>query len=244
MQNPEPLRFLLLGRRPIACSLNGHVLHTIKLNRDNGAVCSLSLLTSFAVRVQNLLSWFWTSWYFFFFPGRQIWGYLIWHALLCFLRCSQSCSGWYICIRCTLFLAPGNGAVAFEHSSFTWHGLYSAGRKGGTASVSNRCFRWALLVKNKVFNIFDCERHRGRRQTSTPFVENLTHWHKHRYKFLFSAKVYPRQINIKSDKQKEFNILVDALKVETFFPKTVGKRFIYLFTFFLVFLLLFFLLCD
>lgn len=28
------------------------------------------------------------------------------------------------------FFAPGNGAVAFEHSSFTWHGLYSAGRQG------------------------------------------------------------------------------------------------------------------
>lgn len=104
----------------------------------------------------------------------------------------------------------------------------------GTASISAAVFAERCLLQNKVLNVFDCERHWGSRQSVCSRLRlhlwNLTHWHTGRYKLLFSGKVYRRQINIKSDKQKEFNISVDVLKAKTFFfPKQLGKvLFIYL----------------
>lgn len=50
------------------------------------------------------------------------------------------------------FLAPGNGAVAFEHSSFTWHALYSQNWRGAAAlalTLYPHCLDQMLLVKGK-----------------------------------------------------------------------------------------------
>lgn len=131
--------------------------HSSFLKASN--VCSLSLLTSFAVRVQNL---------------SHASDLLIFPSLFFFLDISDSdirsdtrpCAFWAVASRVLAetfaypapSFAPGNGAVASEHSSFTWHGLYSAGRRG-LVSLLQR----VPLVKNKVLNVFDCERHWGSR---------------------------------------------------------------------------------
>lgn len=53
------------------------------------------------------------------------------------------------------FLAPGNGAVAFEHSSFTWHALYSQDWRGAAAlalMLYPHSFDQILLVKGKLLS--------------------------------------------------------------------------------------------
>lgn len=132
------LRFHLQGRRQTPCSSNGlsfHV-HTIELNGDDVGSQQSSLSEG-----ANLFSWFRPpDISFLFLSALQRWWYQIWHALLCFLRCSQSCSGWCICICCARLRCRKWSSSLWAFIIYTTWPTFRRPDGRETASVSARAF--------------------------------------------------------------------------------------------------------
>lgn len=137
-------------------------VHMIKLNRGAFKTCMFILKTSniFHTICHALISHFLhgqvcesssaiqTPWYIFHLRDKDI------------KSDTQSCVFFTVASHvqgdtfayATPFLAPGNRAVAFEHSSFTWHALYSQDWRGAAAlalMLYPHCFDQMLFVKGK-----------------------------------------------------------------------------------------------
>lgn len=137
---------------------------------------------------------------FFFSPGPQRWFYRIWHALLCFLRCIQPCSGWSICIGRSLLCSGKWSSSLWAFIIYMTWPIFcrTAGGRRALApllSLSAACFK-----NTKVWNVCDCERHWGSRHSRAVahcfhvICRNLT---THLELQTFAL----RQINIKSNTQ-------------------------------------------
>lgn len=130
------LRFHLQGQRQTPCSSNGLscYVHTIKLNGDDVGSQQSSLSEG-----ANLFSWFGpldiSS---LFLSALQRWWYQIWHALLCFWRCSQSCSGW--CIRCALLRCRKWSSSLWAFIIYMTWPIFRRLDGRGTVSASARAF--------------------------------------------------------------------------------------------------------
>lgn len=87
----------------------------------------------------NLFSWFRPpDISLLFLSALQRWWYQTWHALSCFWRCSQSCSGWCICIRCARLRCRKWSSSLWAFIIYTTWPTFRRPDGRGTASVGAR----------------------------------------------------------------------------------------------------------